>query len=142
MSISDLYSSGLHKRSLGHFANIVKLALVDGFISDSEKQLLDKMAERLEISTPEYKSILKDPNAYPINPPIGYDRRIERLFNLTKMVFVDGEASENEIKLLNKICVGLGFSHEKHRRITKEAENQIMNGNDLDDFSDAIKKVN
>jgi len=142
MSISDLYSSGLHKRSLGHFANIVKLALTDGFIADGEKELLDTMAKGLEISTPEYESILKDPNAYPINPPIDYDRRIERLFNLTKMVFADGEATKDQIILLDKICVGLGFSHEKHKDITKEAVNQIMNGSDIDEFSDAIKKVN
>ena len=141
MSISDLYSSGLHKRSLGHFANIVKLALADGFIADREKVLLDKMAKSLEISAPEYENILKDPNSYPINPPIDYDRRVERLFDLTKMVFAHGEATKDQIKLLDKICIGLGFSHEKHKDITKEAVNQIMNGNDLDGFSEAIKKV-
>ena len=142
MSISDLYSSGLHKRSLGHFASIVKLVLADGFIADKEKELLDRMAMRLEISTTEYENILKDPNGYPINPPIDFDRRIERLFNLTKMVFADGEATIDQVGLLNKICVGLGFSKEKHKEITKEAVNQIMNGNEIKAFSEAIKKIN
>ena len=142
MSISDLYSSGLHKRSLGHFANIVKLALVDGFIADGEKKLLDRMAKWLEISTHEYEKIIENPNAYPINPPVDYNRRVERLFNLTKMVFADGEATTGQMELLSKICVGLGFPHEKHNDIAKEAVNQIMNDHDIDAFSEAIKKVN
>jgi hypothetical protein len=141
MSISDLYSSGLHKRNLGHFASIVKLVLSDGFVADGEKELLDRMAMRLEVSTPEYESILKDPNVYPINPPVDYDRRIERLFNLTKMIFADGEATKDQIKLLDKICVGLGFSFKRNKEITKEAVNQFMNENDLDAFSKAIKKL-
>jgi hypothetical protein len=33
MAISDLYSSGQHKQELGHFANIVKVAKVDGKIT-------------------------------------------------------------------------------------------------------------
>lgn len=142
MAISDLYSSGLHKRSLGHFANIVKLVLADGFIAAGEKKMLDRMAMRLEVSTPEYENILKDPNAYPINPPIDFDRRIERMFNLTKMVFADGEATTDQIKLLDKICVGLGFSLEKYKDITKEAVNQVINNNDIDAFTAAIKKIN
>lgn len=142
MAISDLYSSGLHKRSLGHFSNIVKLAQVDGFIADGEKELLDKMAKRLEITTHEYEKILENPNAYPINPPVGYKRRIERFYNLTKTVFADGEATDNQIELLKKVCIGLGFSHENYEEITKEAVNQIMNKNSLKKFSEAIKKAN
>ncbi len=142
MSISDLYSSGLHKRSLGHFANIVKIALANGFIADSEKDLLDKMAKRLEISSPEYKNILKDPDAYHTNPPVDYDRRIERLFNLTEMVCADGKAGDGQLGLLNKISIGLGFSKEHFKDVTKEAINQFMKGSDIKEFAVAIKEVN
>ena len=36
MAISDLYSSGEHKRNIGHFSDIVKLALLDGEIEKRE----------------------------------------------------------------------------------------------------------
>lgn len=142
MSISDLYSSGSHKRDIGHFANIVKLALADEIITDGEQKLLDKMARRLNISDNEQKEILKNPDKYPMNPPVDYDRRIERLYNLTQMIFADDEATGEEAKVLNKIVVGLGFNDENAEMITDEAVHLIMNDNDLEDFSKAIKNVN
>jgi len=59
MAISDIYSSGEHKRNLGHFASIVKMAKVDDVISEGEQKLLDRAARRLNITDEEYKEILK-----------------------------------------------------------------------------------
>jgi len=142
MSISDLYSSGAHERNIGHFANIVKLALSNDIISEEEQVLLNKMAKRLDISKSEYEKILKDPSLYPINPPVDYERRIERLFNLAKMVFADGEAGNDQINFLNKITIGLGFSTDHYKAVTSEAIELIMRDTDLEDFTKAIKKVN
>lgn len=142
MSISDLYSSGAHKRDKGHFANIVKLALADEIITEGEQKLLDRMARRLQISPSEYKEILANPDKFPMNPPVSYDRRIERLFNLTKMVFVDNEVVGDEASVMRKIAVGLGFSVENAEKVVDEAIHLALNDNDLEDFTKAIKKVN
>ena len=141
MSISDLYSSGKHKRDLGHFANIVKIAKVDHQIDEDEQNLLDKVAKRLNIEDEEYKSILKDPTKYPTNPPVSYDDRIERLYRLTAMILADNEVSEREVLLMRKVAVGLHFSIDNAEKVCDEAIHLIINNNDLDDFTTAIKKV-
>ena len=66
MSISDLYSSGAHKRNIGHFADIVKLALLDGTIEQREQNLLERLAKILGISEEEYREILKNPKFKPL----------------------------------------------------------------------------
>lgn len=142
MSISDLYSSGAHKRDLGHFANIVKLALADDIITEGEQRLLDRMARRLDISESDYKAILKNPEKYPINPPVGYDRRIERLYNLTKMIFIDNEVVGDEAQVMRKVAIGLGFPTDNAEKVVDEAIHLAMNDNDLEDFTKAIKRVN
>lgn len=142
MSISDLYSSGKHKQEIGHFASIVKLAKDDGIITEGEQKLLDKSAKRLNISEEEYKAILKNPEKYPVNPPISYDERIERLYRLAKMVLADGIADSHEVQLMRKIAVGLHFSDDNTEKVCDEAIHLILNNNDLDDFTDAIKQVN
>ncbi|MCF6278838.1 MAG: TerB family tellurite resistance protein [Flavobacteriaceae bacterium] len=142
MSISDLYSSGAHKRDLGHFANIVKLALADDIITEGEQRLLDRMARRLEISEDEYKNILKNPEKYPTNPPVDYDKRIERLYNLTKMIFVDNEVVGNEASVMRKIAIGLGFPTDNAEKVVDEAIHLTMNDNDLEGFTKAVKRVN
>ena len=81
MSISDLYSSGKHKQEIGHFASVVKIAITDDVITEGEQKLLNRAARKLNISETEYEKILKNPDAFPVNPPAGYDESIERLFN-------------------------------------------------------------
>ena len=89
MSISDLYSKGKHLQEIGHFASIIKIAIVDNVITKEEQKLLDRAAKKLNISDEEYQKILKNPEKYPVNPPIDYEERIARLYTLTKMIFAD-----------------------------------------------------
>lgn len=142
MSISDLYSSGKHKQNLGHFASIVKMAKIDNIITEGEQKSLDQMAKRLDISNDEYNKILKNPDDYPMNPPISYDQSIERLYNLTKMVYADDEPSNDEVNLMKKIATGLSFPLDNVDKVCSEAIHLIMNDNDLEDFTAAIKMVN
>lgn len=142
MSISKLYSSGKHKQEIGHFASIVKIAKDDGTITEGEQKLLDRSARRLHINEEEYKAILKNPEKYPVNPPVNYDERIERLYRLAKMVLADGEVDLHEVQLMRKIAVGLHFEEDNAEKVCDEAIHLIMNDNDLDDFTLAIKKVN
>jgi uncharacterized tellurite resistance protein B-like protein len=142
MSISDLYSSGAHKKNISHFANIVRLALVDNIITKGEKKLLDRLAKLLGIHKDEYKDIVKNHHKYPINPPVSYNERIERLYNLAKMIFADGKISEDQVGLLQRMAIGLGFSQDNVEKVSDEAVHLVMNENDLEDFIKAIKRVN
>ena len=101
MSFSDLFDSGFKKRNEDHFAAIVRVAMDDGVITDEEKAFLDRLARNLDISEAEYKTILKDYKSHPINPPISYDHRLERLYDLARMVHVD-QIKGDRTKLLNK----------------------------------------
>lgn len=141
MSISDLYSSGAHKKNIGHFAGIVKLAKADNVITVEEQKLLDKLAKKLGITQEEYKDILKHPENYPIVSSLSYDDRIERLFNLTEMILADHKILIEEMKLVNRVAIGLGFPNEKVENITERAVHLIIKDYDLEDFTDAIKKV-
>ncbi len=142
MSISDLYSSGKHKQEIGHFASVVKIAKINGVISDGEQLLLDKAAKRLNISEEEYQLILKNPEKFPVNPPASYDERIERLYRLTKMIFADETVDVEEVKILQKIAVALQFPSDNVEKVCDEAIHLVSNNNDLETFTDAIKKVN
>jgi len=87
MSILDLFTSGFRKRNEDHFASIVRVAMDDGVISEEEKGFLDRLAKNLDISDANYKKILKDFKSHPINPPLSYDSRLERLYDLSQMVY-------------------------------------------------------
>ncbi|AUC85778.1 fructose 1,6-bisphosphatase [Polaribacter sp. ALD11] len=141
MAISDLYTSGQHKQEIGHFANIVKIAKADGEISEIEKELLIRAGKNLNITLEESILILTSPEKYPTNPPASYDDRIERLYRLTRMIMADGEAKLVEVKMMQKIAVGLHFSVDNAEKVCDEAIYLVKNNNDLADFTAAIRKL-
>lgn len=142
MSFSDLFDSGFKKRNESHFASIVRVAMADGVITDDERAFLDRLANRLDISEVDYKIILKDYAKHPINPPASYDLRLERLYDLVRMVYVDDIHGEAEDTLLNKIAVGLGFHAVNVKYIIDKASTLVKQEADLDTFVDAIKNMN
>ncbi|UKM65694.1 TerB family tellurite resistance protein [Flavobacteriaceae bacterium GSB9] len=142
MSFSDLFDSGFKKRNESHFAAIVRVAMDDGIITPDEQAFLDRLARHLDISQEDYDSILKNYKSHPINPPVSYDRRLERLYDLVRMVHVDQIKGDPEHKLLNKIGVGLGFHAVNVKYIADKALTLVQNGADLDTFIDQIKNMN
>lgn len=142
MSISDLYDSGFQKRNQGHFAAIVKVAMSDGVITDEEKAFLDRLARKLDISDNDYQEILNNYSKHPINPPTTYNRRLERLYDLSRMVFVDEQIGDKQTSLLERLGVGLGFSPENITYVVAKALNLVQEGVDVDDFTEEIKNMN
>ena len=142
MSFSDLFDSGFKKRNESHFAAIVRVAMADGVITDEEQQFLDTLARKLDISEVDYKLILNNYESHPINPPVSYDKRLERLYDLVRMVHVDTIKEDSEFTLLKKLAVGLGFHAVNVKYITDKALTLVKNGVDLETFAEEIKNMN
>jgi len=142
MSFSDLFDSGFKKRNEDHFASIVRVAMDDGIITEEEKSFLERLARNLDISETEFIQILKDYQTHPINPPSSYDSRLERLYDLSRMVYVDHIKGDHEEVLLRKIAIGLGFTPENVRFVVGKALTLVDNGVDLDTFKDEVKTMN
>jgi len=142
MSISDLFDSGFKKRNEDHFASIVRVAMSDNIINDTEKAFLDRLARNLNISELDYKLILKNYKTHPMNHPLSYDKRIERLYDLTRMVWADHIEGKDQVKLLKKLSIGLGFRSVNAKYITNKALKLVKQNVDLDTFTEEIKTMN
>ena len=134
MQISNLFSSGFKQRNRDHFAAIVRVALSDGIITDEEKAFINRTAINLEIEEAEVAEIMANPDQYPINPPANEQRRLERLYDLTRMVYADHIADEGEIQLLNRLVIGLGFPTDESKAIADKALALVADGRDEDEF--------
>ncbi len=142
MSISDLFDSGFQKRNQDHFAAIVKVAMSDNVITEEEKAFLDRLAHRLNISENDYKGILKSYQSHPINPPYDYDRRLERLYDLARMVYADSIKGDDQVVLLEKLSIGLGFNADNAKYVVDKALKLVEKEVDGDTFADEIKNMN
>lgn len=142
MSILDLYDSGFKSRNKGHFSAIVRVALSDAIITAEEKEFLDRLAKNLEISPAEYEDILENPNKFPINPPYLYIHRLERLYDLARMVFADHHLEEKQRILLVKFAIALGFTPGNVNYIVDKALTLLDLKVDLDTFLFEMQNMN
>ena len=139
MDFSQLYTPGFKNRNRAHFAAIVNLALADDHISEEEKAFIDRLAIYLEIDPDTVKEIIASPEQYKADPPVDKNSRLERLYDLSKMIFADHIADYNENKLLEKMVIGLGFEADRSKEIVEKALEMVANGIDQDDFVDTFE---
>ena len=140
MSVQDLYSSNSANNNLAHFASIASLAAVDGHIDDAEMKLLERFAQRLQISDADFKVVMKRENKYPIPHQVSFEKRLERFFDLVRMVFIDGAIDNDEKVLLTRYAIGLGFSAEKADEIIKRSTDIFTGKIDFEDYLYLIQK--
>ena len=138
MHISKLYTNGFKQRNRDHFAAIVRIALADGIVTDEEQAFINRTAINLEIEEEEVESIIKNIDNYQINPPSSKRARLERLYDLARMVLIDNIADEAEKKLMHRLVIGLGFESDQVDFIIEKSLLEIEKGSDEDDFIDAF----
>ncbi len=142
MPFSELFDNEFKQRNRGHFSAIVRVAFADGKISPEEQEFLDKIASTLQISEDEYKEILKDPWKHPINPPYLYTQRLERLYDLARMVHVDHHLGDQQEVMLNRMGLALGFTPGNVNYIVSKALSLIDKKVDLDTFLFEMENMN
>ncbi|MDG1942496.1 MAG: TerB family tellurite resistance protein [Flavobacteriaceae bacterium] len=139
MDFSQLYTPEFKNRNKAHFAAIVNLALADDHISEEEKAFIDRLAIYLEIDPDEVAEIMESPDKYKGAPPADKNSRLERLYDLSRMVFADNIADDNEKKLLNKLVIGLGFDADSSDKVVEKALEMVAKGIDVDDFIETFE---
>lgn len=139
MSFIDLYGNPEHRKNVAHFAALATLAASDGHISEEEKIMLDNFARKLEISEKEYKQVMKPENKFPIEPPVDSEKRLERLYDLFRMIFADHIIDEEEMVLLKKYAIGLGFSGDSADKVIERSVAIFSGKIDFDDYLYLLK---
>jgi len=142
MSFSDLFDSEFKSRNKGHFSAIVRVAIADGDLSIEERTFLDKLAVKLEISQEEYEEILENPMKYPINAPSLYLQRLERLYDLSRMVYADNVLGPRQKEILTKFALALGFTPGNVSLIVEKALSLLILHVDLDTFIYEMQHMN
>lgn len=142
MSFSDLFDSEFKSRNNGHFSAIVRVALADGIVTSEERAFLDKLATKLEITPSEYEEILENPLKYPINPPYLHSQRLERLYDLGRMVHTEHHLGDRQDQLLRKFALALGFTPGNVNYIVDKALSLIDQKVDSETFFYEMEHMN
>lgn len=91
-----------------HFLRLYQMACSDENFDVLEKKLLYKFAEERGISSEHLNSILVTP-VHQMELPQSIEKRIEYLYDLAVMIWVDKVVTEDEYNLLKKYCRAFEF---------------------------------
>lgn len=111
-TLAQLFESGEQTSQKGHFRNLILIARFDGKVMDSEKKLLQTIANKLSLTQEQVSEIINHPEQYPVIPPYSREERYERFIQLIEMALIDGVMSAEEEKYISQLGVSLGFSSE------------------------------
>ncbi len=139
MSIKDLYNSNSSNNNLAHFGSLASLAAVDGKIGDDEMAVLKQFAHKLQITDAEFKEVMKQENKYPINHQVSYEKRLERFYDLMKIIIADHEVNDHEMVLLKRYAIGLGFPNDKADKLIEKSVAIFTGKIDFEDFMYLVK---
>ena len=140
MPIKDLFESSEHSNNVAHFAAIVAIALSDGEINEKEESSLLRFADKLDISNEEYEYIIKNSGKHPINPPYTKEERLQRIYDLFKIIYADHYIDAIEEKLILKYAIGLGFTTEKAKIIIQKSIQIFGGGLAFEDYQHLLDK--
>lgn len=140
MAFVDLYGNSEHRRNLAHFAAIATLAYADGAINEHEQTLLDQFAYKLGITEAEYKEVMNPAKKFPIDPPVNSEHRLERIYDLFRIVFADHSIDNDEMLLVKKYAIGLGYSEESANKIIERSVAIFSGHINFDDYRYLLSK--
>ena len=138
MSIAEFFESGAMKEHQGAFRNLVMIARADGVVSESEQAMLNRMASRLDVTEEHIEEILENPAKFPIYPPHTVQDRRERMVDLVRMAMADGEFDEQELRVLTRCSIGLGYNEEEVAQMVNRIRFHLMEGLERDEVIEAM----
>ncbi len=121
MSILQVFEHGKQHSNVSHFAAMARLAAADGMINKDERELLVKMAEKLDIGEHIQAEVLKNPGKYPLEPIHSREDRLERLHDLFRLIYIDHDIDVDEIALIKRYAVGLGCNARKADEVIRKS---------------------
>jgi|TARA_B110000483_G_scaffold231588_1_gene298148 uncharacterized membrane protein YebE (DUF533 family) len=141
MSLMNKFESGDDKQKKSHVKNLIKMAAADGHIDDVEKEFLYKVAKKYSVEPEEVQYIIDNPNDYAFAPPATKEDRHAQLLNLTIMMMIDDVIDDNEMSMLKKFAIGLGYPIMKVDKLIKVAIDCVREDLDEDDAIDKLDEA-
>ncbi len=142
MTILDALGSAEYRQHITLLATLIKLSYADGRLDEREWEIIQSVALKYGLNDPEgLKFLRKNYHKYSLDTPFSLDERIDQLYQLTRLVFADQKADENELKILHRAVISLGFPVDKADLIYQTALDLVRSGKSKAEFDEEIRRL-
>jgi len=140
MNILDYFDHPQKKQNIEYFVHLVRVAMADGVITDTEIQLLNNIGHKLGFTDPEIAALIEVASKSDYIPPIQLSERFEQVYNIIKMTLADGVIDNNEMRLASSFAAKSGFNENEIPKLLVLLIRGIKEGKDEEDLFETYKK--
>jgi hypothetical protein len=113
MDILHSTNHSMKKLNIEYFVHLVRIAMADNIIGNSEMELLHRMGKKLGFTDPEINNLIETKGRSDYIPPNELSKRFERVYDVVMMTLVDGAIDKNEMRLVRGFIVKSGFKERE-----------------------------
>lgn len=140
MKISDHFDHPERKQNKARFNHLIEVAMADGIIQDSEKQILHRLGRKMGLTEPEIDNLIETAKKSEFIPPYEFSKRFEQLHDIIKMVLADGIIDNSEMRLAKGLAVIYGFDDKEIPDLLEFLINGINNKEDEEELFRIYRK--
>jgi len=140
MNILEQFDHLEKKQDKEHFKNLIQIAMSDGIIDPAESEMLHRYGRKMGFTEPEIDNLLESSRMSAYNPPYELVKRFEQVFDIVKMILLDGVIDKNEMRLANAFASKSGFTESEIPKLLVLLIIGIREGKDEEDLFEAFQK--
>lgn len=137
MGLLDFFSSNHHDKYKEYLKQLLLIGLADGSLDKLEKNYIESIGQRLNVSREEIEQLRRDfdPEKIKYKLPGNADEKFFLLFSLINIIRADGEMHPQEILVAENIVMKLGYAPDTVSIILETLEhNNSKNISDEETF--------
>jgi hypothetical protein len=140
MNILDFSDHSIKKQNIEFFIYLVRIAMADSIISNSEMKLLHRMGKKLGFTDPEIDNLIETTGKADYIPSNELSKRFEQVYDIVMMTLVDGVIDKNEMRLVRGFIVKSGFKENEIPYLLILLTGGIKQGKSEEELFEVYKK--
>ena len=121
-----------------YLKNLIVLASADGSLKDEEKLLINKIGLRRGLKAWQIQELFDDTTHHEIFLPESMANRMNMLYDLMELVYVDRQANENELVFIKNLLYSFHLKPGIMEELTQLFKNGTPSSLDWRDFVDEV----
>ena len=113
MSIKDISIQTAKRDNIEYFVQLVRIAMADDTISDSENELLHRIGKKIGFNDTEIDNLIETTGKAAYIPPEKLFERFGQVYDVVGMTMADGVVDKTEIYLAGRFAANCGFKESE-----------------------------
>ena len=140
MNILENSNHAVKKQNIDYFRHLVRVAMADDVITNTELELLNRLGKKLGFTNEEIDQLIQTTNKSDYIPPYELSERFGQVFDIIRMTLVDGVIDNKEMQLASNFATKSGFSDEEIPKLLVLLISGIRLGKDEEELFEQYKK--